>query len=58
MKHTPAHVRRRRRKCKLCGGLTHPGAMTPFGLCQACHTSTMSALDAKWTAKGITFQAE
>ena len=26
----------RRRKCKICGGLTHPLAMTELGMCQAC----------------------
>lgn len=26
----------RRRKCKICRGLTHPLAMTEWGMCQAC----------------------
>jgi len=27
---------KRRKKCKICGGLTHPVAMTELGMCQAC----------------------
>jgi tRNA(Ile2) C34 agmatinyltransferase TiaS len=39
---------RRRRKCKVCGGKTHPLGMTEFGVCQACANWIEDKLDTQW----------